>query len=134
MDFSFPIIFFLSLLFRAVVFIRCYLSIPYKILSVIVEIPLDKQNTITEKWHGCHFKYCINLCCIICCSFKFETCCDIIFWYQNRRKKVNNNDDSLDRLYKWKLVFWPKQKRKLAKQQQNIHFYFIIFWWKKVPA
>ena len=45
-------------------------------------------------------KYRINLCHIICCSFKFETCCDKKFWYQNRWKKISNNNDSLDRLYK----------------------------------
>ena len=36
-DFSFPLNF-LSLFLRAVVFIRCYLSIPYIILSVIMDV------------------------------------------------------------------------------------------------
>ena len=43
-------------------------------------------------------------------------------------KKVNNNNCSLDRLYKCKFFL---TNRKLAKKRPSLHFYAMIFWWKK---
>ena len=78
-DFSFPPNFLSLFLFRAVMFIRCYLSIPHRILSVIVDV----NGVFKTKYVVTHIQIVGKM-----------------------SSKSKQNKVSLTYLYKCKFVYW----------------------------
>ena len=106
-DFSFPTDFLSLFLYRAVMFIRCYLSIPHIILSVIVNVNGVFKTNI--------------------CFFTFDAVWKITTYKSSEKCCQKVNKASQAHLYKWKFVYWCKEKRNIGTFTTQL----IILWYEK---